>query len=385
MLIRTRHCSSATLSHARFNSLTSVAAIHCLVASVLADQAGSTPLESRMPSHCNSLCTVEGSVFNPATGAPLKKAAVVVNRTDVQPNLNAPPPSYNTTTDAAGKFAMKDIEPGKYRMTVTRSGFVTMTYGARGHRGRTIMPVGRYFYHLPDLIVGGFRHGPDSRWDLAGSCYGCARCTARCGPGTIPADLSHRERHEWPARACAGRSRGAKQDIGEPGCCVFLVTGLPPGDYLLCASVPSAAFLDPCQWATPLRVTVSPNALTTQNIALAKGVFLKVRVNDPLGLLPQTLDGPMLGGKLAVGVYYANNAYTGTTNMGVDGSGRDYQRIVPVGIPLKLWLFSGDVALADASGKPVNSSSGALIPFQATAGQDQVFTFVVSGALAKSL
>src|ERR1700730_6999626 len=117
---------------ARFNSLTSVAAIHCLVASVLADQAGSTPLESRMPSHCNSLCTVEGSVFNPATGAPLKKAAVVVNRTDVQPNLNAPPPSYNTTTDAAGKFAMKDIEPGKYRMTVTRNGFVTMTYGARG-------------------------------------------------------------------------------------------------------------------------------------------------------------------------------------------------------------------------------------------------------------
>ena len=73
------------------------------------------------------------------------------------------------------------------------------------------------------------------------------------------------------------------------------------------------------------------------------------------------------------------------TEHGVDGSGRDYQRIVPVGIPLKLWLFSGDVALADASGKPVNSSSGALIPFQATAGQDQVFTFVVSGALAKSL
>ena len=64
--------------------------------------------------------------------APLKKAAVVVNRTDVQPNLNTPPPSYSTTTDATGKFAMKDIEPGKYRMMVTRNGFVSMTYGARG-------------------------------------------------------------------------------------------------------------------------------------------------------------------------------------------------------------------------------------------------------------
>jgi hypothetical protein len=170
----------------------------------------------------------------------------------------------------------------------------------------------------------------------------------------------------------------------DPGA-AFLVPGLPPGDYLLCASVPSAAYLDPCQWATPIRVTVSPNALTTQNIALAKGVFLKIRVNDPLGLLPQTLDGPMLGGKLAVGVNYANGAYVGAANTGVDGSGRDYQRIIPAGIPLNLWLFSGDVALADASGKPVNNSSGALIPFQATAGQDQVFTFVASGAVARSL
>ena len=84
------------------------------------------------PTKLEDLCTVEGSVFNAATGAPLKKAAVVVNRTDVQPNLNTPPPSYSTTTDATGKFAMKDIEPGKYRMMVTRNGFVSMTYGARG-------------------------------------------------------------------------------------------------------------------------------------------------------------------------------------------------------------------------------------------------------------
>ncbi len=78
------------------------------------------------------LGAVEGSVFNAATGEPVKKAAVVMTRTDLAPNRNAPQQSYSTATDAAGRFAMKDIEPGKYRMTVTRNGFVTMAYGARG-------------------------------------------------------------------------------------------------------------------------------------------------------------------------------------------------------------------------------------------------------------
>jgi protocatechuate 3,4-dioxygenase beta subunit len=90
------------------------------------------PAVEQLPTRPEDLCTVEGSVFNAATGAPVKKAAVVMTRADGVPNQNAPPASYSTTTDAAGKFAMKDIEPGKYRMTVTRNGFVTMPYGARG-------------------------------------------------------------------------------------------------------------------------------------------------------------------------------------------------------------------------------------------------------------
>ncbi|HEV3331136.1 MAG TPA: carboxypeptidase regulatory-like domain-containing protein [Bryobacteraceae bacterium] len=84
------------------------------------------------PTRPEDLCTVEGSVFNATTGTPLKKAAVLLSRTDVAPSLNSLPQSYSTATDAAGNFAIKDIEPRKYRMTVTRNGFVTMTFGARG-------------------------------------------------------------------------------------------------------------------------------------------------------------------------------------------------------------------------------------------------------------
>jgi protocatechuate 3,4-dioxygenase beta subunit len=75
---------------------------------------------------------VEGTVLNGVTGAPVKKAAVVMNRTDIQGRRNAPPPSYSTVTDASGKFAMKGLEPGKYQVRVTRNGFVSTTYGAHG-------------------------------------------------------------------------------------------------------------------------------------------------------------------------------------------------------------------------------------------------------------
>ncbi len=77
------------------------------------------------------LCSIEGHVLS-ADGAPLKKATVVMNRTDFVPSPNTLPPSYTTTTDASGIYAMKRIEPGKYRITVTRNGYVTATYGARG-------------------------------------------------------------------------------------------------------------------------------------------------------------------------------------------------------------------------------------------------------------
>jgi protocatechuate 3,4-dioxygenase beta subunit len=90
------------------------------------------PAVDQPPTRPEDLGAVEGSVFNAATGEPVKKAAVLMTRTDVAPNRNSPQQSYSTATDAAGRFTMKDIEPGKYRMTVTRNGFVTMAYGARG-------------------------------------------------------------------------------------------------------------------------------------------------------------------------------------------------------------------------------------------------------------
>lgn len=158
----------------------------------------------------------------------------------------------------------------------------------------------------------------------------------------------------------------------------FAVPDLPVGDYNLCASAPSTAYLDPCVWGQALRTTVSSAVAASTTIVLQRGVFLNVRVNDPLQLLSPLVDGPLTPSKLAVGVVYANRAYRGAHNINAASMGRDYQLAIPVGTPFTLWLFSRDVTLADSNGAPI-PASGSATPVVAVAGQDQTFTFTVSG------
>ena len=88
----------------------------------------------------------------------------------------------------------------------------------------------------------------------------------------------------------------------------FAVPDLPVGDYNLCASAPSTAYLDPCVWGQALRTTVSSAVAASATIVLQRGVFLNVRVNDPLQLLSPLVDGPLTPSKLAVGVVYGNSS-----------------------------------------------------------------------------
>ncbi len=162
----------------------------------------------------------------------------------------------------------------------------------------------------------------------------------------------------------------------------FGATGLPAGSYTLCASVPSAPYVDPCVWRQPILATLAAGTTSTPTLVLEKGVFLNLRINDPMHLLQQVVDGPWTPRKLLVGVTYGNGAYQGAQNTGVDAAGRDYQLIIPAGMPFKVRLFSRDVALTDVTGIAL-AASGTAAQFQAPAGQDQSFTFTVTGPAVK--
>lgn len=155
----------------------------------------------------------------------------------------------------------------------------------------------------------------------------------------------------------------------------FQIRNLSEGDYRVCASVAGSAYLDPCVWGPPIRISVGSNATTSLRILFSKGVLLNVRINDSGGLLTQAADSPIKRAKLLVGVIYASGAYQSAVNDSVDSTGRNYSLAVPANVPFNLRVFSRDVTLTDQAGKAVDVSGMHPIPFQTVSDQNQTYIF----------
>ena len=95
---------------------------------MLSIQAQQAPV--RPPEKCN----IEGLVVKAGTGQPLKEAWVTLGSVE---SRQAP---HVTSTDSSGRFVLKEIEPGHYRLRVERSGYVRQKYSQRGaNRAGTIL------------------------------------------------------------------------------------------------------------------------------------------------------------------------------------------------------------------------------------------------------
>lgn len=69
--------------------------------------------------------SVSGMVVRLAGDEPLKAARVRLESLDNRAQ------TASTVTDAGGRFEMKGIDPGRYRLSVSRNGFVPQEYGQR--------------------------------------------------------------------------------------------------------------------------------------------------------------------------------------------------------------------------------------------------------------
>jgi hypothetical protein len=134
-----------------------------------------------------------------------------------------------------------------------------------------------------------------------------------------------------------------------------------PGQYKLCVRPLPAAlslYLDPCQWGSPVAVTVGAGASVVP-ITLQKGVRFIVRVHDTKQLLPQaeTVKGAAVLASLTsptVAVFPLPVVFS-------DSLIRDYRTVIPINVPMSVTVTSNTLVLADNTGAPL---SAAAMPFQ---------------------
>ncbi len=159
----------------------------------------------------------------------------------------------------------------------------------------------------------------------------------------------------------------------------FTLPPLPDGNYGICVVSPLPGYLDSCQFTPGTLASVSQGrAPALSDIRLKTGTEIHIRINDPLHLAPKSArSGPV---PLIVGVLTHGTTFYAARIIAEDASGRDHTITVPIGTPVKLWVFSRTVKVADITGKLIDSKGYAL-PLQALANTPRMdYVFTVTGA-----
>jgi len=81
--------------------------------------------DGRGPAQATGTSAIRGRVFAADTKRPLRRARITVNA----PGLGGE--GRTTSTDAEGRYEIKDLPPGRYTVAVNRSGYLRLTYGQR--------------------------------------------------------------------------------------------------------------------------------------------------------------------------------------------------------------------------------------------------------------
>jgi hypothetical protein len=76
--------------------------------------------------------SIQGLVSRAGTGGPLSKASVEIRGDD-----GDTPPIYTTTSESDGRFLIPNVRPGRYRVMVSRPGYVRRTFSVTVVAGRT--------------------------------------------------------------------------------------------------------------------------------------------------------------------------------------------------------------------------------------------------------
>ena len=199
---------------------------------------------------------MRGQIVAADNGAPIRRAQVRINAPDVRESRVA-------TTDQQGRFEIKELPAGRYTMTASKGGFVSLQYGQRrpSESGTAIelgegQAIEKIAIALPRGSVLGGRitdefGEPVANASVTALRYGYVGGARRMMPG-------------------GQNSRDTTDDQGQ-----FRLFGLPPGDYYVSATLRTGGpeVTDPMGELSGYAATYYPG---TTNVAEAARITLAV-------------------------------------------------------------------------------------------------------------
>jgi protocatechuate 3,4-dioxygenase beta subunit len=192
--------------------------------------AGGRPVDAQPAISPAEACMVEGRVVKMGTGEPLRKARVTLTREgqSLGGGRGERPQPVTVLTNAEGKFAFKDVAPGRYRLSVARNGFVRQEYGqprpGRPGSALTLAPGQKASDLLFQLLPAGVITG--RIYDQDGDPM----------PGVQVSVL--RQRYVRGQRQWTPAESGQTNDLGE-----YRIAGLAPGRVYLSATAPTSMMM----------------------------------------------------------------------------------------------------------------------------------------------
>jgi hypothetical protein len=179
------------------------------------------------------LASVEGVVMRADTGEPLRRAVITIR---VAEGRGTP---FTVATDIAGRFRIEGLPPGRYRLTVDRTGFVRAEYGQRAvDRPGSVLALAPG-EQLRDVVL---------RMSPAGVITG--RVWDEYGDAVVGAQVRlFRYRYADGRRQLAPAGSAQTNDLGE-----YRLFGLTPGQYYLSVAPTRVMTIDGRPGAMPIDV-----------------------------------------------------------------------------------------------------------------------------------